>query len=74
MGWRTIVCNDKRFLTCPEGHSDQGPEAGHGEECDPVDQEAHGHRDQGQEPEPEEKEELLVDNVVWKNTNSLTVV
>ena len=63
----------KEFLTCPEGHGDPCPEAGHSVEGDPVHQEANGHRDQGQEPEPEEQEELLVDNVVGKNTNGLTL-
>ena len=61
------------FLTCPECHGDQGPEAGHSVEGDPVDQETHGQRDQGQEPEPEEQEELLVDNIVGEYTNSLTI-
>ena len=50
--------------TCPEGHGDECPEAGHGVDDEPVDQEAGRQTEQGQEPEPEEQEELLVDNVV----------
>ena len=71
-----MFASDKRRMeipTCPEGHRDLRPEAGHGEEGEPVDQEAQRQGDQGQVPEPEEQEELLVDNVVRKNTNGLTI-
>ena len=59
--------------TCPEGHGDECPEARHGVDDEPVDQEADRQGEQGQEPEPEEQEELLVDNVVGENTNSLKI-
>ena len=64
----------KELPTCPEGHGDEGSEAGHGVEDDPVHQEADRQGDQDQIPEPEEQEELLVDNVVGKNTNGLTII
>ena len=61
------------MLTCPEGHGDECPEARDGVDGEPVDQEADRQAEQGQEPEPEEQEELLVDNVVGKNTNCLKI-
>ena len=57
--------------TCPEGHGDEGPQAGDGVDRQSVDQEPHRHDDQQQEPEPEEQEELLVHDVVRKNANGL---
>ena len=59
--------------TCPEGHGDECPEAWYGVDDEPVDQEADRQGEQGQKPEPEEQEELLVDNVVGKNTNCLKI-
>ena len=61
------------MLTCPEGHSDECPEARDGVDDEPVDQEADRQAEQGQEPEPEKQEELLVDNVVGKNTHGLKI-
>ena len=60
--------------TCPEGHGDEGSEAGHGVENDPVHQEANRQGEQEQVPEPEEQEELLVDDVVGKDTYGLTTI
>ena len=60
--------------TCPEGHGDEGSEAGHGVEDDPVHQEADRQGEQEQVPEPEEQEELLVDDVVGKNTDGLRTI
>ena len=63
----------KDLLTCPEGHGDECPEARDGVDDEPVDQEADRQAEQGQEPEPEEQEELLVYNVVRKNTHGLKI-
>ena len=60
--------------TCPEGHGDECPKARDGVDDEPVDQEADRQGEQGQEPEPEEQEELLVDNVVGENTNGLVII
>ena len=59
--------------TCPEVHGNECPEARDGVDDEPVDQEADRQAEQGQEPEPEEQEELLVDNVVRKNTHGLKI-
>ena len=60
--------------TCPEGHGDECPKARYGVDDEPVDQEADCQGEQGQEPEPEEQEELLVNNVVGENTNGLVII
>ena len=64
----------KELPTCPKGHSDEGSETRQGVKDDPVHQEADRQGDQEQVPEPEEQEELLVDNVVGKNADGLTTV
>ena len=46
--------------TCPEGHGDVCPEARYGVDDEPVDQEADRQGEQGQEPEPEEDVNFLV--------------
>ena len=59
------------LTTCPHAVRDVGPEGGDGEESQSVEEEEAGGRDQEDQPEPEEEVELLVDDVVGKDTYGL---
>jgi len=56
---------------CPQLFSDVCPKSGYEVERQPVDLVDSGDNGDENEPKPEEKVELLVDNIVWENTDCL---